>query len=396
MTGMPTTHQPIADLLAAMRSATDAKKCHRCGCFRDTLEQLEKSVPVLPMSAANALLPILQDGRARIVPSEYDCLGCAVCWPADVLNLAVEQFPEAGIAADESCPTAPPDRVQGWPPYPGNFRVLDASGDVAVCVLTSEPLIAAIANRNPRRVALVGAVYTENLGLERILSNVLSNPAITTLLLCGADSQQRIGHLPGQSLLSLAANGLDEHGRIVGAQGRRPVLKNLPSELVEEFRRAVNVVDRIGDDDLDRILACIDRIPAGPRRRGAGLEVVGTPRVQARAPGRLVLDPAGYFVVLPDRTGRVIVVEHYRNDGVRAHVFEGTRAEHLFSSVIQHGLVSRLDHAAYLGKELALAERALATGEPYVQDRAPEPDAVSACGSTCGCTTDRHPKEEHP
>ena len=38
---------------------------------------------------------------------------------------------------------------------------------------------------------------------------------------------------------------------------------------------------------------------------------------------------------------------------------------------IEKGLVSRLDHAAYLGKELARADESLRSGDPYVQDAAP-------------------------
>jgi hypothetical protein len=40
--------------------------------------------------------------------------------------------------------------------------------------------------------------------------------------------------------------------------------------------------------------------------------------------------------------------------------------------VIEKKLVTRLDHAAYLGRELARAEWALKAGDPYVQDAAPE------------------------
>jgi len=36
--------------------------------------------------------------------------------------------------------------------------------------------------------------------------------------------------------------------------------------------------------------------------------------------------------------------------------------------VIQEGLVTQLDHAAYLGRELAKAEIALQTGSHYEQD----------------------------
>jgi tetrahydromethanopterin S-methyltransferase subunit A len=46
--------------------------------------------------------------------------------------------------------------------------------------------------------------------------------------------------------------------------------------------------------------------------------------------------------------------------------------------------LSRLDHAAYLGRELARAEHSLSTGEPYVQDRAA--GEVEAATASCGCT----------
>ena len=62
-------------------------------------------------------------------------------------------------------------------------------------------------------------MHTENLGIERVIRNVLANPNIRILLLCGEDTRQLIGHLPGQSLESLFANGLDEKKRIIGAKG---------------------------------------------------------------------------------------------------------------------------------------------------------------------------------
>jgi tetrahydromethanopterin S-methyltransferase subunit A len=45
----------------------------------------------------------------------------------------------------------------------------------------------------------------------------------------------------------------------------------------------------------------------------------------------------------------------------------------------------RLDHAAYLGRELARAEHALSSGDEYVQDAAPEIGACgcSGMGATC-------------
>jgi len=47
---------------------------------------------------------------------------------------------------------------------------------------------------------------------------------------------------------------------------------------------------------------------------------------------------------------------------------------------VDRQLLSRLDHAAYLGRELARAEHALSSGQAYVQDGAPEKSISAACG----------------
>ncbi len=109
--------------------------------------------------------------------------------------------------------------------------------------------------------------------------------------------------------------------------------------------------------------------------------------VHAQPPRRLVPDPAGYFVVYADARAQRLVVEHYLNTGVLGCVIDGTTPAAVYSEVVARNLVSRLDHAAYLGRELARAERSLETGEPYVQDRAAgEIEAPAAtASSSCGC-----------
>ena len=68
-------------------------------------------------------------------------------------------------------------------------------------------------------------------------------------------------------------------------------------------------------------------------------------------------------------------------------LIEGETPAALYFEAIERGLASRLDHAAYLGRELACAHRSLLMGEPYTQDRAPGMDEASPgvlpreCGS---------------
>jgi hypothetical protein len=79
--------------------------------------------------------------------------------------------------------------------------------------------------------------------------------------------------------------------------------------------------------------------------------------------------PAGYLVVHADAARRLLVIKHYPNDGLLTAIIEA--ATDGYTSVLEVGLVSRLDHAAYLGRERARAEHALATGTAYRQDAAP-------------------------
>lgn len=60
-------------------------------------------------------------------------------------------------------------------------------------------------------------------------------------------------------------------------------------------------------------------------------------------------------------------------------------AAKLYIPVVDKGLISRLDHAAYLGRELARAEQALRTGESYTQDAAPEYRGVTVTETRCAC-----------
>jgi len=87
-------------------------------------------------------------------------------------------------------------------------------------------------------------------------------------------------------------------------------------------------------------------------------------------------DPKGFFVILVDHGKKKIIVEHYNyvkdkkviKTGKINEVIEGTKAEEICKKIIGKGLLSRLDHASYLGLELQKAEQALRHGLEYTQD----------------------------
>jgi tetrahydromethanopterin S-methyltransferase subunit A len=92
--------------------------------------------------------------------------------------------------------------------------------------------------------ALAGTLQTENIGIEKIICNVVSNPNIRYLIVCGPESP---GHLVGEALLALAENGLDEQKRIIGTEAPTPYLFNLQPEFVQRFRDQVNLIDLINE-----------------------------------------------------------------------------------------------------------------------------------------------------
>lgn len=324
------------------------------------------------------------------MPRAYDCLGCAVCFPALAANAFADGFPGEGEVLD-LCPSGPIDERSGWPQLAGDYRVVRYRAPIALCTLNSEDLASQLADRSPEGVSLIGALHTENLGIERIIRNTLSNPHIRFLIVAGQDTQQAVGHLPGQSIVSLATNGLDDRGRIIGARGKRPFLRNLTRAQVDAFRAQVEIVDRIGEEDavvlMNAVADCASRDP-GPFEGAPADASVAT--VVGQEPERLISDPAGFFVIYPERRRGLIVVEHYTNAAVLDCVIEATTPAAASATLIERGLVSRLDHAAYLGRELGRAEHALLHGTPYIQDRAPgveeTPSSRSDEGYGEGCT----------
>ena len=65
-----------------------------------------------------------------------------------------------------------------------------------------------------------------------------------------------------------------------------------------------------------------------------------------------------------------LLVEHYSYKEKFLRIIEGPDARSIYLTIVRNGWVSRLDHAAYLGKELTKAELSVRHGFAYQQDGA--------------------------
>ncbi len=85
-------------------------------------------------------------------------------------------------------------------------------------------------------------------------------------------------------------------------------------------------------------------------------------------------DPNGYFLIRVNHKDKKIEVGFVSNDHVITKQILGKNAIEIYNTIIRHKLITRLEHAAYLGKELYKAELCLQTETKYVQEFSPKFD----------------------
>lgn len=147
------------------------------------------------------------------------------------------------------------ETAEGWPVVKGEYESGSPENPVAVTTCGSHLEGAAQIDAG---AAITGPHKTENLGIEKIVANIVSNPNIRFLVVAGAEVK---GHIAGEALVMLHKNGLKDN-RIVGSTGAIPYIENLNDEVIERFQQQVEVTDMIGSEDESAIVAKIKELVA--------------------------------------------------------------------------------------------------------------------------------------
>ncbi len=100
-------------------------------------------------------------------------------------------------------------------------------------------------------------------------------------------------------------------------------------------------------------------------------ELDGVPEIKQKKPLKFIRDKAGSFKITVDYGTTVsesrIIATHFKKNKADL-VITGHTAKEIYEEIITKELVTRMEHAAYLGSELKKAEIAMVTGKDYVQD----------------------------
>ena len=149
--------------------------------------------------------------------------------------------------------------AEGYPPERGRYVRGNDYSPAAVCVILDTfdfkipmEISDLVMAGTDSGAALSGTLQTENIGMEKMICNIVANPNIRYIVLCGRESP---GHLPGESLVALKQNGVNKKKQILGTGAPTPYLYNLPLEMIERFNKQivtiVNLLCKPGERDLD-------------------------------------------------------------------------------------------------------------------------------------------------
>ncbi len=144
--------------------------------------------------------------------------------------------------------------ADGWPVISGDYIVGDPESPVAVTTLASH------IEAELTGAAIAGPCKTENLGIEKVVANIISNPNIRFLI------------------LALHENGADaDKKKIIGATGAIPFVENVPLEGVERFQQQLEIIDLIDTEDVSAIQSkineCVEKDPGALEEEPIVMEV---------------------------------------------------------------------------------------------------------------------------
>ena len=138
----------------------------------------------------------------------------------------------------------------------GDYRLGNKYSPVAVLIPTKDDLglkLQEVAINSG--VAIAGFCYTSNVGIEKVIQNILANPNIRYLIVTGHENK----HKSGKAIIMLWKYGIDEKTRRIKCSEDEACseediptgyVPNLPLEAIERFRQQVKVIDYLWNDNV--------------------------------------------------------------------------------------------------------------------------------------------------
>lgn len=135
----------------------------------------------------------------------------------------------------------------GWPVYYSDSLIKgDPESEIAIATLWTPAKL--IADKiDPELFSVVGQLYSKE-GINFILRNILANPRIRYLIICGTELSGS-----GKAIVDFFAKGVDKDNNIIGNDFAL-IHKEIPPEAIELIRKNVKCDNLIGVTDAGMIM----------------------------------------------------------------------------------------------------------------------------------------------
>lgn len=174
-----------------------------------------------------------------------------------------------------------------WPKYyRDKLHIANLSSNIGIVTLWT-PMQAILPNLDQNLFSIGGQLYSKR-GINFIIRNILANPIINTLLICGANRSES-----AEALINLIEKGIDSKHNVVGVE-KSPIDIQIPLAAISEFRKNVKIVNLTNNSNFREIGEELKKLKQVKGTKWQKPEIFPEPEIQET--GKFPSEKTGFTV----------------------------------------------------------------------------------------------------
>lgn len=143
--------------------------------------------------------------------------------------------------------------MTNWPIYfKDKLHIANLDSNVGVVTLWT-PMQAILPKLDQKKFCIGGQLYSKR-GINFIIRNILANPIIDTLIICGANRSES-----AEALMNFLDKGIDPDNQVVGID-KAPIDKEISKEAIKEIRSRVKYINLVNNSSPSEIQKELDKV----------------------------------------------------------------------------------------------------------------------------------------
>jgi thymidylate synthase len=143
-----------------------------------------------------------------------------------------------------------------WPIYfKDKLHIANVNSNVGIVTLWT-PMQAILPHLNQEQFSVGGQLYSKR-GINFIIRNILANPIIDTIIICGANRSES-----AEALKGFIDNGIDGENNVINVD-KAPIDKEISKDALDEIRKRVKYIDLVGNSSFKAVQEVLNGLPKG-------------------------------------------------------------------------------------------------------------------------------------